>query len=309
MKNIISIDLGGTNLKIGLLDQNCNIRYKAVLSTNSFTRKDDLITAIIDSIQKIIKDKNLKKSGIQGIGLGLPGPIDVQRGIVHFFPNIPGWKEVKLKDILQKRLRLPVHLDNDANLMALAEFYRGAALKAKNAVCLTLGTGVGGGIIIEGRLYRGSTFNAGEIGHIPINEEGPQCNCAGKACLEAYVGNTRILKRARQIFRRNITLEEVSILAKRKNKRAIKIWQDVGRRLGIALSGVVNLLNPDVIVIGGGLAGAGEVLFRNIRLTIKQRAMRVQAKHVKVLAAKLGSDAGLIGAALLVRENLRWSYK
>ncbi len=304
MKFIIAIDLGGTNLKVGLLDQSCNIRYKAVLSTNSFTRKDNLIAAITDSIQKIIKDKFLKKSDIQGVGLGLPGPIDVRRGIVHFFPNIPGWKEVKLKDILQKRLGLPVHLDNDANLMALAEFYRGAARKAKNAVCLTLGTGVGGGIIIEGRIYRGSTFNAGEIGHIPINEEGPRCNCSGQACIEAYVGNTRILRKARQVFQRNISLEEVSMLAKRKNKRAIKIWQDVGRRLGIVLSGVVNLLNPDVIVIGGGVACAGEALFRNIRQTITKRAMRVQAKHVKVLAAKLGSDAGLIGAALLVRENL-----
>jgi glucokinase len=304
MKNIISIDLGGTNLKIGLFDQGCNLKYKKVLSTKSFKQKASLIKAIADAIRGIIKDKNLKHADIQGIGLGLPGPIDVEKGIVHFFPNIPGWKEVRLKDILQKRLRLPVHLDNDANLMALAEFYCGAAKKAKNAVCITLGTGVGGGIIIDGRLYRGSTFNAGEIGHIPINEVGPRCNCSGRACLEAYVGNTRILKKARQIFRRNISLEEVSALAKRNNRSAIKIWQDAGRRLGIALSGVVNLLNPDVIVIGGGVAAAGEVLFRNISLTIKQRAMRVQAKHVQVVSAKLGSDAGLIGAALLVRENL-----
>jgi glucokinase len=303
MKNIIGIDLGGTNLKIGLLDQGCHIRYRAALSTKRFTRKNDLIIAITDSIRRIIKDKNLKKSEIQGIGLGLPGPIDVQKGIVHFFPNIPGWKEVRLKGILQKRLGLPVYLDNDANLMALAEFHRGAARKVKNAVCLTLGTGVGGGVIIDAKLYRGSTFNAGEIGHIPINEDGPRCNCAGKACLEAYVGNKPILKKARQVFGRNISLEEVSALARRKNKRAIKIWQDAGRRLGIALSGVVNLVNPDVIVIGGGVAAAGEILFRNIRSTIARRAMRVQAKHVKVKAAKLGSDAGLIGAALLVKEG------
>jgi glucokinase len=200
-------------------------------------------------------------------------------------------------------LGLPVYLDNDANLMALAEFHRGAAKGAKNAVCLTLGTGVGGGIIIEKRLYRGSTFNAGELGHIPINENGSQCNCGGKACIETYVGNARILREARRIFKRRISLEDISALAKRKNKRAVKIWQDAGRRLGIALSGVVNSLNPDVIVIGGGVASAGAVLFQNIRLAIKQRAMHIQAKHVKVKAAKLGSDAGLIGAGLLVRED------
>lgn len=304
MKNIIAIDLGGTNLKIGLFDQHCKLQYKKVLSTKSFIRKESLIKAITDAVIRILKDKNLKRAQIQGIGLGLPGPIDVKKGIVHFFPNIPGWKEVKLRNILQKQLGFPVYLDNDAHLMALAEFSRGAAKKVKNAVCLTLGTGVGGGIIIEGRLYRGSTFNAGEIGHIPINEVGPRCNCSGRACLEVYVGNSHILKKAKRIFRRDISLEEVSALAKKKNKQATKIWQEAGRRLGIALSGVVNLLNPDVIVIGGGVACAGEVLFRNIRLTIIQRAMRVQAKHVKVLAAKLGSDAGLIGAALLVKQGI-----
>jgi len=304
MKFIIAIDLGGTNLKIGLFDQSCNIRHRALLSTKSFRHKQGLILAIIDSIRRIIRDKKLKRQNIQGISLGLPGPIDVQKGIVHFFPNIPGWKDVKLKSILERRLGVPVYLDNDANLMALAEFCRGAARKTKNAVCLTLGTGVGAGIIIEGRLYRGSTFNAGEIGHIPINETGPKCNCGGKACLESYVGNTPILKAARQIFKRNVSLEEVSALARRKNWRAIKIWQDAGRRLGIVLSGVVNLLNPDVIVIGGGVASAGEVLFRKIRQTIAERAMPVQAKHVRVCAAELGSDAGLIGAALLAKEGL-----
>lgn len=304
MKNTIAIDLGGTNLKLGLLDQSCKIRFKKVLSTKNFTQKERLITAIVNSIQQIIKEKNLKKSQIRGIGLGLPGPINVEKGIVHFFPNIPGWKEVRLKSILEKRLGLAVYLDNDANLMALAEFHRGAAREAKNAICLTLGTGVGGGIIIEGRLYRGSTFNAGELGHIPINENGPRCNCAGRACIETYVGNVRILRIARQIFGRSISLEEASALAKRKNKRALKLWQDAGRRLGIALSGVVNLLNPDVIVIGGGVAAAGEVLFRNIRSTIAKRAMRIQARHVKVKPAKLGSDAGLIGAGLLVKEGV-----
>ena len=304
MKNIIAVDLGGTNLRLGLLDQSCKIRYKKVLSTKRFPRKEDLINTIVDSINKIIKDKNIKKACIQGIGLGLPGPIDAQKGIVHFFPNIPGWKEVRLRAILEKRLGLPVYLDNDANLMALAEFYRGAAKGARNAVCLTLGTGVGGGIILDERLYRGSTFNAGEIGHIPINENGPLCNCGSRACIETYVGNMRIIREAEKIFKRRISLEEVSALAKKGNKRALRLWQDAGRRLGIALSGVVNLLNPDIIVIGGGVAGAGAELFKNIRLAIRQRAMRVQAKHVKVRTAKLGSDAGLIGAGLLVRQGV-----
>jgi glucokinase len=299
---IIAIDLGGTNLKIALLDSKYKIKEKRVISTKGFFRKESLIFTIINGIAKVIRENKLKKQEILGIGLGLPGPIDVEKGIVHFFPNIPGWKEVNLKKILEKKLKLPVFMDNDANLMALAESKVGAAKGFKNAVCLTLGTGVGGGIILEGNLYRGSSFSAGEIGHVPINENGPRCNCHGWACLETYIGNKRIEKQARSAFRRNISLEELSKLAAKNNKQAIEIWQEAGRRLGVALAGVVNLFNPDAIVIGGGVANAGKALLDPVKETILKRAMSVQARHVRVFKAKLGNDAGLIGAAILVRE-------
>lgn len=302
---IIGIDLGGTNLKIALLDLKYRIKYKAVLSTKKFVSKESLISAIVASVNKIIQDNNLKKTNILGIGLGLPGPIDVKLGLVHFFPNIPGWKEVNLKNILKRKLKLPIFLDNDANLMSWAEYKLGAARGAQNAVCLTLGTGVGAGIVINGSLYRGLNFAAGEIGHIPLNEIGPRCNCGGSGCLEAYIGNQRILKAARRLFRHQISLEELSNLARKKNKKAGIIWQEAGRHLGIALSGVVNLLNPDCLVIGGGISEAGKILFDEVRRTILERAMPVQAKAVKVLKARLGNDAGLIGAAILVKEGTR----
>ena len=302
-KFIIGVDLGGTNLKIGLLDLQYTIRDKDVLSTQGFTKRQSLIQAIIGSINKIIKNNQLNRADILGAGLGLPGPIDVKKGIVHFFPNIPGWKEVNLKYILKTRLRLPVFLDNDANLACLAEYKLGAARGTKNAVCLTLGTGVGGGIIINGHLYRGLTFSAGEIGHIPINEKGFRCNCGGVACLETYIGNNRILKVAKRLFKRDISLEELSYLAKKQNRRAKSLWSNVAKHLGIALVGVVNLLNPDCIVIGGGVAGAGLILFDKVREIISRQAMVVQARHVKVVRARLGNDAGLIGAAILVKEG------
>ena len=303
-KFIIAVDLGGTNLKIALLDLKYRIKNKEVLSTRRFIKKEKLIQAIIDSINKIIKNNRLKRSDILGIGLGLPGPIDVKEGIVHFFPNIPGWKEVDLRRTLKKRLGLPAWLDNDANLMCLAEYKLGAAKGAKNAVCLTLGTGVGAGIIIEGTLYRGSTFAAGEIGHIPINEKGPRCNGGGMACLETYIGNNRIIKEAKRLFRRPISLEELSYLAKKQNKKAKLFWSNIARHLGITLVGIVNFLNPDCIVIGGGVSGAGKVLFDKVKEIIASQAMGVQARHVKVVKAKLGNDAGLIGAAILVQEKL-----
>ena len=170
-------------------------------------------------------------------------------------------------------------------------------------MCLTLGTGVGGGIIINSKLYRGSGNASGEIGHVPLNEKGPRCNCGGTACLESYIGNKRIIKKAKRIFRRHISLEELSFLAKRKNKAAIKIWSEVGRHLGKALVGVVNLLSPDCVVIGGGVAAAGKILFERVKEVIRKQAMTVQSRHVKILSAKLGNDAGLIGAAIMVREG------
>lgn len=304
-KLILAIDLGGTNLKIAVLDLKYRIRAREVLSTRNFRSKERLISAICYFVDRILENKKLEKADILGVGLGLPGPIDEARGIVHFFPNIGGWREVNLKSILEQRLKLPVFLDNDAKLMCLAEQRLGRAKGYKNALCITLGTGVGGGIILDGRLYRGKNNASGEIGHIPINEKGPRCNCGGVACLESYIGNNRILKEARKIFKRNICLEELSGLAKKENKRAVGIWLRAGERLGLALASAVNLLNLDVIVIGGGVAEAGALLFGKVRETIRSRAMTVQARNVKVFKAKLGREAGLIGAAILVREKNR----
>jgi glucokinase len=303
-KYIIGIDLGGTNLKIGLLDLECRIVRREILNTRRFTKKERLIQAIIDSVNRIMDDAQLKKTDVLGVGLGLPGPVDFKSGIVHFFPNIPGWKEVKLKNILSKRLKFPVFLDNDAKLMCLAEYKLGSAKGFRNSICLTLGTGVGGGIIIEGKLYRGANNASGEIGHMPINEFGPKCNCGGIACLEAYIGNNRVMKEARALFKRKITLEELSALARIHDKKAKLIWHNFATRLGVALAGAVNLLNLDCIVIGGGVANAGKILFDEVKKIISTRAMSVQAGNVKVFKAKLDNDAGLIGAAILVKENI-----
>ena len=302
-KFILAIDLGGTNLKIGLLNSSFKILRKHVLSTKSHVSKGALIKAIIDSVNTIAASSGVRKSEIIGLGVGLPGPIDVQKGLVHFFPNIPGWKEVRLKAILENKLRVPVFLDNDANLMCLAEFKLGAAKNTTNAVCLTLGTGVGAGIIIDGTLYRAKTFAAGEIGHIPINESGPRCNCGGIACVETYVGNKRIVALARKMFGRDIPLETLSNMARKGNKKALALWRTIGAHLGTALVGVVNLLNPDCIVIGGGVAKAGKVLFDSVKNVVASHAMKIQARHVKIVKSKLGSDAGLIGAAILAKEG------
>jgi glucokinase len=300
---IISIDLGGTNLKCALLNSSLKIKAKNSFSTKSFDNKHKLIQGIADSINSFILSQGLKRAAILGVGIGLPGPVDTFKGIVHFLPNIPGWKEVGLKAILEQKTKLPVFIDNDAKTMALAEHKFGAARGYANALCLTLGTGVGAGLIINGALYRGKDNAAGEFGHLPLNELGPLCGCGSQACLETYIGNAVIIKQARKLFGSGISLEEVSQLAKNNNLQALRLWSEVGRKLGLALSGVVNLLNLDAIIIGGGISDAGESLFESVRKTILQRAMSVQAKRVRVFKARLGIDAGIIGAGYLVKER------
>ncbi|MDD5097277.1 MAG: ROK family protein [Candidatus Omnitrophica bacterium] len=302
-KFIIAIDLGGTNLKCALLDNNLKILARNSFSTKSFDNRLKLISGIIEAINSFITSQGLTKSSISGVGLGLPGLIDASQGIVHFLPNIPGWKEVKLKSILEKKTGLAVFIDNDVKLMSLAEYQCGSAMGFNNCLCLTLGTGVGGGLIIGGKLYRGSDNAAGEIGHMPLNESGPVCGCGAYACLESYIGNAKLIKDARKIFGSKITLEKLSDLAKQDHK-AKEFWKKTGSYLGQALAGSVNLLNLDAIIIGGGVAGVGKVLLESVQQTILKRSMSVQAKRVRVLKAKLGSDAGIIGAGYLVKERL-----
>ena len=311
-KYIIGVDFGGTNIKIAIFDKKYKIVANQVLSTaNTKTRRiiygnttgadsAGLIQAIINAIKHMIQNKGIDKKQVLGIGIGVPGPIDINKGIIHFLPNVPGYKDIKLVDMLKRSLGINAFMDNDANLFTLSETLLGAAKGYSNVVGITLGTGVGGGLVLSDKLYRGSKFMAGEIGHIPIAMHGRKCNCGNRGCLEAYIGNQRILQQAKRVFKKSLGLEELSHLAKKGNADAIRIWQGVGGLLGFALTGVVNLLNPDAIVIGGGVAKAGKVLFDSIRNTIRGCAMPKQARQVKVLNSKFGQNAGLIGAALLV---------
>jgi len=320
MQYLIGVDIGGTNIKLALMDKRARPKGKRVFSTTSFKGKSALIGGIVKEIEGLISKYHLKKKDIIGVGIGAPGAVDVRTGTVHYFTNIPDWQEVPLGDILKKRLKLPVFVDNDVNVMALGELFFGAGKGAINMLCITLGTGVGGGLILEGRLYRGSSYAAGEFGHVPINIDGPKCNCGSLACVEAYVGNSYIV---RDVIARikngeetsitkivnydlsKITAEVISEASGSGDSYARSVWTDVGNKVGIGLAGAVNLLNLEKIVIGGGVAEAGKILFDAIRDTINKRAMKLPAKTVKVVKAKLGYEAGLIGAATLVLYELR----
>lgn len=315
MRLLLGIDIGGTNIKIALVDKKGRIKAKKIFPTADFKGKRAFIERIAGEIKKLLAEYGIVKKDIIGVGVGAPGAVDIRSGTVHYLTNIPDWREVPLGNILKKELGLLTFVDNDVNVMALGELFFGSGIGAKNMLCVTLGTGVGGGLILEGRLYRGSSSAAGELGHVPINIVGPRCNCGSWACVEAYVGNnyivrdviTQIKNGEKTLIKKlvngklsKITPEIISRAARFGDRFAKEIWRDVGNKVGTALAGVVNLLNVEKIVIGGGVAEAGKILFDSIKKTIAARAMKLPAKTVKIVKAKLRRDAGLIGAAALV---------
>jgi len=292
----VGIDVGGTNVKIGLVSSSGSIIARTRLSTKSFVRnKNRLINAVVEAIDDLIAEKRLKKKNISGIGIGLPGLIDPVQGIVRHLPNIPGWRNVPLKTILKKKTGLPVFVDNDANLITLAEWKLGVGKGYKNLVCVTLGTGVGGGLILDNKLFRGEGFIAGEIGHIPYL----------KKILEHYVGNSILQSKAAKIFKqKEMRLEDVFYLANQGNVRAVQFWREAGEHLGFVLSGVANVLNPQLIIIGGGVSNNFKYLGPAIKSAIKAKALKISSSAVKVVRAKLGDDAGILGAHILVKDEI-----
>jgi len=302
-KYSVGIDVGGTNVKFGLIENAGRIIARRTLSTKNYaSSRKKLINALINSIELLIKD--VKKSQVCGVGIGLPGLINSKVGVVNFLPNVPGWRNVPLKRIMQDELKMPVCIDNDVNLITLGEWKFGAGKTYKNLVCMTLGTGVGSGLVLNNRIYRGEGFAAGELGHVPLNEKGLKCSCGGEACFETYVGNRALTAKAAKLFKlKNIRLEEVYELAEMGNVRAVQFWQEAAVHIGNALVGLVNLLNPRLIIIGGGVSNNYKYLGQTISKIVSTRCMNVQAKMVKIVRSKLGDDAGIIGAHVLVKEG------
>jgi len=301
----VGIDVGGTNVKLGLVNSQGKVISRSRLVTKSFARsKQKLINAMIASINGLLTAKKLKAKDIDGIGIGLPGLINTKDGVVVFLPNVPGWKNIPLKKLIQAKLKIPTFLENDVNLITLGEWKYGSGKGYENLICMTLGTGVGAGLILNNALYRGEGFVAGELGHMPLNEKGPECTCGGFACFERYVGNRDLMKKAEKIFKmKEMNPPDVTALAKKGNIRAIQFWKETGVHIGNGLVGVINLLNPRVIIIGGGVSNHLAYMKPSIEKVIKRRAMKVQGKMVKIVRAKLGDDAGVIGAQVLVKEK------
>ncbi len=313
-KNRIGIDVGGTNVKIALVDDKGSILY----SNSVPTRAEMGYEYTVNNIKQAIRDlmSETKVTGIEGIGFDFPGQIDYKNGIVRLAPNIPGWVNIPIAKIIEDEFKIPTRIDNDVHCAALGELNFGAGKGCENFICMTVGTGIGSGIVINGKLVRGASNAAGELGHIKLQmHEGPLCGCGDHGCLEAFASGPSIVAMAEEYilggkstkFRElasggEITPFIVAEAAKQGDPVARRIFARIGEYIGFGLSSVVNLLNPEKIIIGGGVADAGDILLDPIKETIKKRAMVVAGSAVEIVPAKLGNTAGVIGASLLIES-------
>lgn len=311
-KFAIGVDIGGTNTAVGLVTPQGKILKKVEFPTSSYSGPSGFVGRLDQEVRSLLNKCSLSKKGCSGVGIGAPGPIDVRRGFIYSFINIKGWDNVPLKALVTKRLGLQTFVDNDVNVMALAEYLYGAGRGSKHLLCLTLGTGIGGGIILDGKLFRGPAFSAAELGHMVFNEEGPPCACGSRGCLETYIGSRYLVGMVKEAIHKGVPTRLSSVPSKeltpkmiyqaamKKDRLAIQIFTQMGERLGWALAGLCNLLNPQIIIIGGGVSQARDLILNPVRAALKAKAYPIASRSVKVVLAQLGIDAGLVGAAGLV---------
>jgi glucokinase len=330
----IGVDLGGTNLRIAAVDEQGTLMEKITLGTKTVLGRDQVLNNMCDAIQQT-SEKYQAKANLSGVGIGVPGIMDMQTGMMRESPNLPGWADYPVRAEIERRLGTPVILENDANCAAFGEKWLGAGRQVRDLAMLTLGTGVGGGIVMDGKIWHGMTGMAGEFGHMTVEPEGPQCGCGNRGCLEQYASATAVMRMAREAIAAGdapglamgansdveFSAKEIYNLAIQGDEQARKIFRRVGRALGISLATMVNGLNLEMYVIGGGVSSAWEAFSPSIFEELRQRSMVYAAtapadplhmssgasgqvepgtgRKTIITQALLGSDAGLFGAARL----------
>lgn len=310
----IGIDVGGTNVKIALVDEMGKITYSHSVPTYAKMGYEYTVNNIKQSIKDLMKETNTNEKNIEGIGFDFPGQVDYKTGVVKLAPNIPGWVNVPIAKMIEEEFHIPTRIDNDVRCAALGELNFGAGKGCENFICITVGTGIGSGIVINGKLVRGASNAAGEIGHIKLEQNGgPLCGCGDYGCLEAFASGPAIVAMAYDYIKGGksakfsemagdgeITPYIVAKAAEAGDGIAKKIFEIMGYRIGIGLTSVINLLNPEKVIVGGGVAECGDLLLEPIRKTVKDRAMYVAGNAVQIVPAQLGNSAGVIGASMLI---------
>lgn len=310
---VIGIDLGGTKISGALADLGGKVISQYTLPTNAFEGEAPVLNRIIEVIETVLKEAGKTTDEIKAIGIGSPGPLDAKKGIIITTPNLP-FKNFKLVDPIREKFGIPTYLDNDANVAAIGENVFGAGKGTENMVFVTVSTGIGGGAIINGKIYRGNTCNALEIGHITLEKDGPRCNCGNYGCAEALASGTAIGKRAKEAIDEgketslrnyeNATSYEVFQEAAKGDKVAAEILETSLNYLGICVANIITSFDPEMVIIGGGVSKGGNIVFEKVEQVVKERCFDTMAASCKIVPAGLGTDAGVIGAvALAIMES------
>lgn len=310
MRYYAGVDLGGTNTKIGILDIDGNIFKSSIIKTFSDRGVDDTLNRIWETIRNLVQELDIDIKNLSGIGIGIPGPVKDQ-SIVKFFANFPWEKNINVKELMEKISGVETKLDNDVNIIAMGEAKYGAAKGSSSSVTIALGTGIGGGIYINGSLISGFSGAGGEIGHIKLEKDGKLCGCGQRGCFEAYASATGMIREAvsrlavnknnllyELIDRKIDKLEAKDIFdaAKQGDSFSLDIIEYETEYLAMGIGNILNILNPEVIVIGGGVALAGDILFNPLKEKLKKYVLSVALEDLKIVPGVLGNEAGIKGA-------------
>jgi glucokinase len=311
MALVAGVDIGGTDIKLGIVTDGGEILASGRIATHPEAGPK----TVASRVRAWLESNGSGLGPIVAGGVDCAGLIDGEHGVLHVSPNLAGWIDVPLKAIFEERLGCAVTVENDANAAAYGEWVRGAGRGLRNFVCLTLGTGVGGGIVCDGALYRGSTGFAGEIGHTVIAADGPRCACGNHGCLEALISAGAIVARAREMLRSSgegrprweepLSPGLLSKAAASGDAIAVRVFAETGRYLGIGLTNIVHMLAPEAIAIGGGVAGAGDLILEPARATLRRCVMDPAMASVSIVPAELGNKASFLGVALLAAAVAR----
>ncbi|HWP84266.1 MAG TPA: ROK family protein [Terriglobia bacterium] len=309
----IGADLGGTNLRLAAIEENGRLIEKVVLEVRSLGHRDAAVEALCQNA-RVLARKHGGGRQFAGLGAGIPGILDAGAGILRQSPNLPGWENFAVREALQSRLEAAIALDNDANAAALGETWLGAGRTVASLCLLTLGTGIGGGLVLDGKVWRGFLGMAGEVGHIGVRENGEPCGCGSRGCLETEASATAVVRKARQLLAAekspalaerirsgsSLTAELVYQLAQEGDAACRDLFASVGRFLGLGLSMLVNTLNLPLYLLGGGMAEAWPLFAPALLEELGRRSYVFAQGGTRVERAQLGADAGLYGAAALV---------
>lgn len=315
---IIAMDMGGTQLRFALLDGAYRVLARHAEATRPEEGPGPVLERIVARMRSLGEQAGWDR--IRAVGVAAPGPLDPFRGVILHAPNLPGWRDVPMAEPLRQALGCPVFMGNDANLGALAEQRRGAGRGHGDVVYVTVGTGIGGGVISGGRLVLGQQGLAGEVGHMTLQPQGPRCHCGNRGCLEALASGTAIGRQARELVEAGVRTsmaklaggEPERITAKLVHKAAddgdvvaVDLFRQAGRYLGIGMANLMYIFNPSLVVVGGSVAKAGHLLFVPMQATIRERTYELFWRDCPLVPAALGDDVGLIGAAVWARESMK----